>query len=82
MAFYCLNDWAYAVWRVTLLTPIFWILLQDGFTALKLASWNGHSEVVQQLLEAGANIDAADKVGLVARFGVRVRMSGRLLCDG
>ena len=32
-----------------------------------VASQNGHSEVVQQLLVVGANSGAADKVGLVAK---------------
>jgi len=34
-------------------------------TALTLASDKGHSEVVQVLLEAGANVNHADKVFLL-----------------
>lgn len=36
--------------------------LQHGMTALIWASGRGHTEVVNHLLEAGANPDAADKV--------------------
>ena len=36
--------------------------LQHGMTALIWASGRGHTEVVDHLLEAGANPDAADKV--------------------
>ena len=35
---------------------------QHGMTALIWASGRGHTEVVNHLLEAGANPDAADKV--------------------
>ena len=35
---------------------------QHGMTALIWASGRGHTEVVDHLLEAGANPDAADKV--------------------
>ena len=36
---------------------------QDGHTALMRAVKDGHTEVMTQLLEMGANIDCADKVG-------------------
>ena len=36
--------------------------MQNGFTALMRAAWNGHVNVVQCLVEAGANLEAADKV--------------------
>ena len=39
------------------------VLLQDGFTALMVASVNGHGEVMQVLLNAGANVEAATNVG-------------------
>ena len=43
--------------------PFFCALLQNGKTALMAASKEGHSEVVQMLLLAGVNKDAAaDKV--------------------
>ena len=36
---------------------------QDGFTALILASFYGHLEIVQTLLAAGAYTEATDDVG-------------------
>ena len=36
--------------------------IQDGWTALKQASFNGHHNVVELLLGAGANPDIQDKV--------------------
>ena len=35
----------------------------EGYTALLLASEGGHTEIVQQLLKSGANIDAQTKEG-------------------
>ena len=35
---------------------------QDGWTALGLASDNGHTDVVQLLLSSGAQVDLQDKV--------------------
>ena len=32
----------------------------DGYTALHLASWNGHLEIVKELIAAGANVDNID----------------------
>ena len=37
--------------------------MQDGQTALEQASINGHHNVVEFLLGAGANPDLKDKVG-------------------
>ena len=37
-------------------------IIQDGWTALELASGNGHHKVVELLLGAGANPDLQDKV--------------------
>jgi hypothetical protein len=62
------------------LTPLplaVWLLLQDGLTPLHVAagSWvqrDGHNKVVEQLLGAGAAIDAAHKVGS--------RCAGFLIC--
>ena len=39
-------------------------LMQDGMTALHLASRNGHVEVATALLEKGATIDLTDLVSL------------------
>jgi hypothetical protein len=45
------------------LTGNTWLLrLQNGRTALHMASWNGDKEVVRQLLLAGADANAADVV--------------------
>jgi ankyrin repeat protein len=35
---------------------------QNGWTGLKLAAGSGHREAVKVLLEAKANVNAADKV--------------------
>ena len=37
-------------------------VLQNGCSPLYVASWKGHLDVVKTLLEAGANINQADKV--------------------
>ena len=39
-----------------------WSCLQDGWTAMMHAAENGHVEVVDRLLAAGADKDAQDKV--------------------
>ena len=38
-------------------------VLQDGWSSFIIASCNGHLEVVKTLIEAGANINQANKVG-------------------
>ena len=38
------------------------IITQDGWSALMVAAWNGHTEVVAVLVKAGANKDLQDKV--------------------
>jgi ankyrin repeat protein len=38
--------------------------LQDGKSPLKKASSKGHVDVVKALIEAGANVNQADKVNI------------------
>ena len=35
---------------------------QDGWTALMFACWHGHTDIVDMLVKAGANMDATNKV--------------------
>ena len=37
-------------------------VLQDGRSPLYVASWKGHLDVVKTLIEAGANINQAQRV--------------------
>ncbi len=36
--------------------------MQGGYTAIMLAAMRGHVNVVQRLVEAGANLEAAENV--------------------
>ena len=38
------------------------IITQNGYTALMEASWNGMTEIVDQLINAGATLDLQDHV--------------------
>ena len=38
------------------------IVWQDGWSPLMYASWNGHVQVVAELLQNGAGVDMQDKV--------------------
>ena len=40
-------------------------VLQDGVSPLHLASYEGHLDIVKTLIEAGANINQANKVKCV-----------------
>ena len=49
--------------------------LQDGYTALRTASFNGQHKVVELLLEAGANPDLQVKVRTQQDSGVHSNLS-------
>ena len=51
--------------------------IQDGWTALKQASFNGHHKVVELLLGAGANSDLQNKVRTGWDSGVHSNLSNR-----
>ena len=42
--------------------PLSHFVLQDGWTALMLASDSGHTDIVQLLLSSGAKVDLQNKV--------------------
>ena len=48
-----------------LVQPVFMMafVLQNGWSPLNVASWKGHLDVVNTLLEAGAYINQANNVG-------------------
>ena len=52
------------MYRIQTLITLFTI--QDGATALRTASFNGHHKVIELLLGAGANPDLQDKVYRIA----------------
>ena len=39
--------------------------IQDGHTALIIASWKGHKECIEELLKHGAKVDHEDEVSAV-----------------
>ena len=45
-------------------------VLQDGWSPLYIASHNGHLDIVKTLIEAGANVNQANKVQCVGRLHV------------
>ena len=45
--------------------------IQEGWTAFILAAIRGHLEVVELLLDKGANVNQADKVSVPVRVFVR-----------
>ena len=47
---------------ISTITYATFIYVQDGVTPLHSASQNGHKDIVEQLLKAGANPNALDKV--------------------
>ena len=54
--------------------------IQDGWTALQQASYNGHHKVVELLLGAGANPDLQNKVRTGQDSGVHVNLSNGRWC--
>ena len=58
-------------------------LLQDGDTPLLCASYPEHIEVVRQLLEAGADVTATNKVGVQDRLcSAIILTAGKMLHHG
>ena len=51
------------------------IFSQKGLSALMYAAMKGHTEVVTQLLEAGANTDLQDQVQIITQVGVHWLMT-------
>jgi len=51
-----------SVYSKAILVGLAYSTIQDGWTALKQASFDGHQEVVALLLGAGANPDLQDNV--------------------
>ena len=49
---------------VSVIDALFLSLLQNGQTPSHHAAWNGHSECLKLLLEAGANMGAKNSVRL------------------
>ena len=45
-------------------------VLQNGWSPLHLASEKGHLDIVKTLIEAGANVNQANKVQCVGRLHV------------
>ena len=43
-------------------------IIQDGWTALMMASYNGHTEVVKVLVEAKADLNITDQVNLIINY--------------
>ena len=39
-----------------------YVLYQDGYSAAMLAAWHGHTDVVVELVKAGAMLDLQNKV--------------------
>ena len=60
------------------------VRIQDGWTPLNIAAQQGHEVCVRQLLEAGANIEAAEEVrgwcGAGSGFGARRRVARAHSC--
>ena len=56
--FHSINTYRYATF----------IYIQDGFTPLHWASQNGHTDIVKQLLKAGANPHALTKVSCMVMY--------------
>ena len=57
-------------------------LIQDGRTALYIASQEGHTEIVEILLNRGADISHPDKVWSSLACQMSYLMCNRALCSG
>ena len=45
-----------------MIKPMLLLSLKDGYSALMLASWKGHTEIVKHLVEAKASLDLQSPV--------------------
>ena len=60
--FFCVYQiYGHNVWCVCI-SSMHIVVIQDGWTALKAAARNGHREVVELLIQHGADVNAKDKV--------------------
>ena len=57
---YCIFDQCTCIIIIPFTTTS--VITQDGDTALMLAAWSGHTEVVVELVKAKANLDLQNKV--------------------
>ena len=61
----CNDQKTMILFKVKVLGKLLWIIfiLQNGVSALIIASEEGHYEVADLLIEQGANVNLQDKVG-------------------
>ena len=70
------NDFPYADFSLTCVL----YLLQWGYTALMIAAYKGHSDVLSALIAAGADTDLADEVGISPMCFLNAQCDAELCC--